>query len=125
MATERCYPIDAQSPMISLEGDIETTRRVLELGRTRGTHRLLFTSSGAIYGNQPADLLHIPESYAGAPLPTDVNSVYGQSKRISEFLCCAWSRLYGFDAIVGRLFAFAGPLLPLEANYDPLGAQRV
>ncbi len=117
LATERCYPINAQSPVSSLEGDLATTQRVLELARTRGTRRLLFSSSGAVYGMQPADLLHIPEDYAGAPLPTDVNSAYGQSKRMSEFLCSVWSRVYGFDALIGRLFAFAGPLLPLDANY--------
>ena len=117
LATERSYPPSAQRLVSSLEADVATTRRVLELARTRGTRRLLFTSSGAVYGKQPADLLHIPEDYAGAPLPSDVNSVYGQSKRISEFLCSVWSHVYGFDAIIGRLFAFAGPLLPLDANY--------
>ena len=93
-----------------------TTQRVLELARTRGTRRLLFTSSGAVYGKQPADLLHIPEDYAGAPLPTDVNSVYGQSKRISEFLCSVWSRVrlrcHYRPAICVR-----GTAAPLDANY--------
>jgi dTDP-glucose 4,6-dehydratase len=117
LATERCYPPNAESPVSSLEGDLITTRRVLELARIRGTRRLLFTSSGAIYGKQPADLRRIPEDYAGAPSPTDANSAYAQSKRISEFLCSVWSRVYGFDAVIGRLFAFAGPLLPLDANY--------
>ena len=117
LATERCYPLNAFSPVSSLEGDLATTKRVLELARTRGTRRLLFTSSGAVYGKQPADLLQIPEDYAGAPFSTDVSSVYGQSKRISEFLCSVWSSVYGFEAIIGRLFAFVGPLLPLDANY--------
>ena len=117
LATERCCPPNAKNPVSILDGDIAATRRVLELARTHGTRRLLFTSSGAVYGKQPADLLHIAEDYAGAPLPTDVSSVYGQSKRISEFLCSVWSRLYGFDAIVCRLFTFVGPLLPLNAQY--------
>jgi dTDP-glucose 4,6-dehydratase len=117
LATERFYPPDSQNPASSLEIDVATTQRVLELARTRGTRRLLFTSSGAIYGKLPSDVSQIPEDYAGAPLPTDVSSGYGQSKRISEFLCSVWSSVYGFDAIIGRLFAFAGPLLPLDANY--------
>ncbi|HEY2470548.1 MAG TPA: NAD-dependent epimerase/dehydratase family protein [Terracidiphilus sp.] len=117
LATEPYYPPSADSPVSSLEGDLMTTRHVLELARTRGTRRLLFTSSGAVYGKQPADLGHIPEDYAGAPSPTDANSSYAQSKRISEFLCAVWSRVYGFDAVIGRLFTFAGPLLPLDANY--------
>lgn len=117
LATERCAPPNPESPVSTLDGDASATRRVLELARTRGTRRLLFTSSGAVYGKQPADLLHITEDYEGAPSPTDVNSVYGQSKRVSEFLCSVWSRIYGFDAIICRLFTFLGPMLPLDANY--------
>jgi dTDP-glucose 4,6-dehydratase len=117
LATERSVPPNAQSPVSTLDGDFSAMRRVLELARTRGTSRLLFTSSGAVYGKQPADLLRIAEDYAGAPLTTDLNSSYGQSKRISEFLCSVWSQVYGFDAIICRLFTFMGPLLPLDANY--------
>ena len=117
LATERCYPPNPQNPAFCFEADIATTRRVLELARSHGTRRLLFTSSGAIYGKQPSEFTHIPEDCACAPAPTDVRSIYGQSKRISEFLCSIWSRQYGFDAVIGRLFAFAGPNLPLDANY--------
>ena len=90
---------------------------MLELARARGTRRLLFTSSGAVYGKQPPALSHIPEDYPGAPPATDTGSAYGQGKRISEFLCGCYSQVYGFDAVIGRLFAFVGPHLPLDANY--------
>jgi dTDP-glucose 4,6-dehydratase len=116
-ATERYFPPDAANPASTLDRDLAATRRVLELARTHGTRRLLFTSSGAVYGKQPSDLSHIPEDYPGAPLPGDTSSAYGQGKRISEFLCGTWSGVYGFDAVIGRLFAFVGPYLPLDANY--------
>lgn len=116
-ATERSVPPDREHPASTLDRDIAATRRVLELASTRGTRRLLFTSSGAVYGKQPPALTHIPEEYPGAPLPTDTGSAYGQGKRISEFLCGTWSQAYGFDAVIGRLFAFVGPLLPLDAQY--------
>jgi dTDP-glucose 4,6-dehydratase len=116
-ATERYFPPDAAHPMGTLEGDLAATRRVLELARTRGTRRLLFTSSGAVYGKQPPTLSQIPEDYPGAPLPGDTNSAYGQGKRISEYLCGTWSKVYGFDTVIGRLFAFVGPMLPLDINF--------
>ena len=116
-ATERYFPPDGERPASTLDRDLAASRRVLELARTRGTRRLLFTSSGAVYGKQPPTLSHVPEDYPGAPLPTDTGSAYGQGKRISEFLCGAWSQVYGFDAVIGRLFAFVGPLLPLDANF--------
>ncbi len=79
--------------------------------------RLLFTSSGAVYGAQPPQLLHIPEDYSGAPLATNPASAYGQAKRVSEFLCTMYARQYGFDALIARLFAFSGPYLPLDLNF--------
>ena len=116
-ATERYFPPDAEHPASTLDRDLAATRRVLELARTRGARRLLFTSSGAVYGRQPPALSHIPEDYPGAPLPTDTSSAYGQGKRISEFLCGAWSEVYGFDAVIARMFAFVGPYFPLDQNY--------
>jgi dTDP-glucose 4,6-dehydratase len=116
-ATERYVAPDAENPASTLDRDLATTRRVLELARARGTRRLLFTSSGAVYGKQPSTLSNVPEDYPGAPLPADTSSAYGQGKRVSEFLCGCYSRVYGFDAIIARLFAFVGPRLPLDANY--------
>jgi dTDP-glucose 4,6-dehydratase len=116
-ATARYFLPDREHPAATLDHDLAATRRVLELARTRGTRRLLFTSSGAVYGTQPPTLPNIPEDYPGAPLPTDTSSAYGQGKRISEFLSGAWSEVYGFDAVIARLFAFIGPLLPLDAGY--------
>lgn len=116
-ATERYFPPDPEHPVSTLDRDLGATRRVLELARLRGTARFLFTSSGAVYGKQPVELPNIPEDYAGAPLPTDIGSAYGQGKRISEFLCSTYARVFGFDVAIARLFAFVGPYLPLDANY--------
>jgi dTDP-glucose 4,6-dehydratase len=116
-ATERYSPPDGEHPASTLDRDLAATRRVLDLARTHGTRRLLFTSSGAVYGRQPSTLSHIPEEYAGAPPATDTGSAYGLGKRVSEYLCSCYSQVYGFDAVIGRLFAFVGPHLPLDANY--------
>jgi len=70
-----------------------------------------------VYGKQPSALTHIPEDYNGAPGTHDLGSAYGQAKRVSEFMCSMYGRVYGFDAMIARLFAFVGPLLPLDANY--------
>jgi len=116
-ATERPFEPDGERPLGVFDSDVEGTRRVLEFARGHGVRRFLFTSSGAVYGRQPAEMTHIPEDYAGAPSTMDSRSAYGQAKRISEFMSAMYGRAYGFDATIARLFAFVGPLLPLDANY--------
>jgi nucleoside-diphosphate-sugar epimerase len=116
-ATEKTVPSTPEHPVPMLDLDIAATKYLLEFARTHGTRRFLFTSSGAVYGRQPSELTHTPEDYAGAPLTTDLNSAYGQGKRISEFLCSLYAKNYGFASVVARLFAFSGPYLPLDLNF--------
>ncbi len=104
-------------PLEIFERNIDGTRRLLEFARRAGVERFLFTSSGAVYGRQPADLTLVPEDYAGAPPTVEAASAYGQAKRVSEFLSVAYARRYGFTATIARCFAFVGPHLPLDANY--------
>ncbi len=104
-------------PAATFDLDIEGTRRVLEFARTHGARRLLFTSSGAVYGTQPPEMTHLPEDYPGAPLTTDPGQAYGQAKRASEFLCVMYARQYQFAVLIARLFAFIGPYLPLDQNF--------
>jgi dTDP-glucose 4,6-dehydratase len=116
-ATEPHFDPSPQHPLGTFDPDIDGTRRVLEFARTHGVHRLLFTSSGAVYGKQPPDLTHVPEEYTGAPSTLDNCSAYGQVKRVSEFMCSMYARQYGFSALIARLFAFVGPHLPLDINF--------
>lgn len=89
------------------------TRRVLEFSRNCRASRLLFASSGAVYGRQPAELRHIPEDYFGAPDIADPSSAYGETKRISELMCVT----SGLDCVIARGFAFVGPYLPLTEKF--------
>jgi len=116
-ATERTFPGTAAQPLGALEPDRIATRRVLDFAAERGVRRLLFTSSGAVYGGAGADVDGIPETFSGAPDPTTANAAYGESKRLSEFTCVAYARAFGFAAVIARLFAFVGPHLPLDEGY--------
>jgi len=116
-ATERQGGDAAAAPLRSLDRDTAATRRVLDFARHAQTRRMLFTSSGAVYGSQPAELSHVAETYAGAPHTTDVRTAYGHGKRLSEFACASYARTYGLDVVIGRLFAFVGPHLPLDGGF--------
>jgi dTDP-glucose 4,6-dehydratase len=116
-ATEPYFEPSPSQPLSVFDPNIEGTRQVLEFAASHGVRRLLFTSSGAVYGKQPAGMTHIREEYSGAPSTTDTATAYGQAKRASEFMCSMYARQHGFHAGIARCFAFAGPYLPLDANY--------
>lgn len=116
-ATQRQVEPAERQPTGAFDQDVTATRRVLEFARTHACRRLLFTSSGAVYGEQPPDVPRLPEEYAGAPFTTDAGTAYGQAKRVSEWFCTMYARQYGFSAVIARLFAFVGPHLPLDAHY--------
>ena len=77
---------------------------------------MLFVSSGAVYGRQPSELTHVPESYAGAPDALSPAAAYGEGKRVGEFLC-AQASTGGLSTSVARCFAFVGPHLPLDTHF--------
>jgi len=101
----------------ALDRDIGGTVRVLELARQVGARRLLFTSSGAVYGRQPPEITHLDEQYRGSPDPMEAGAGYGQAKRMSESLCAMYARSCGIQCNIARCFAFVGPYLPLDASY--------
>jgi dTDP-glucose 4,6-dehydratase len=105
------------SPLDLASTIIDGTRRVLELARTRGIPKVLFASSGAVYGPQPPDLGQIDESFAGAPDTSDPRSAYGEGKRAAEMLCALYGATAGMEPKVARCFAFVGPHLPLDTVY--------
>jgi nucleoside-diphosphate-sugar epimerase len=96
---------------------VDGTRRVLEFAVARQTRKLLFVSSGAVYGRQPSDLTHIPESFAGGPDTLAPASAYGEGKRAAELLCVLHGQQYGCETKIARCFAFVGPHLPLDAHF--------
>jgi dTDP-glucose 4,6-dehydratase len=116
-ATETGLEREREDPLATLESNLAGTRRVLQFVHACHAQSLLFTSSGAVYGPQPADLRLVPEDYPGAPPPTGPKSGYGEAKRVSEFMCSASARRDGFNAVIARCFAFVGPHLPLDAGY--------
>lgn len=92
------------------------TRRTLELARRSGAKRFLLTSSGAVYGQQPAELGHVSEEYAGGPDPANARQVYAEGKRASEMLCAVYADAH-LQPVIARCFAFIGPYLPVDANF--------
>lgn len=116
-ATDASAKLISDEPLRMFDTIVAGTRRALEFARAAGARKVLFTSSGAVYGRQPPDLSHVPEDYVGAPGPTDPRSCYGEGKRAAELLGCLSAAAYGFEFKIARCFAFVGPYLPLDAHF--------
>jgi dTDP-glucose 4,6-dehydratase len=115
--TSSANPLATDPSTELLSTILDGTRRCLEFAETHGTSKFLLTSSGAVYGRQPSDMTHIPESYHGAPDLHNSSSVYGEGKRIAEMLCSLAASRTQMECKIARCFAFVGPHLPLNAHF--------
>jgi nucleoside-diphosphate-sugar epimerase len=93
------------------------TRRALECARSCGVRRMLFTSSGAVYGSQPPEQARLEEEFPGVPDAQDTKATYGFGKRQAESLCTGVHDECGLAVQIARGFAFVGPYLPLDAHF--------
>lgn len=105
------------TPLQRYDQIVEGTRNILDLAVATGARRFLLTSSGAIYGPQPADLAAIPEDWAGSLPLADPSAAYGQAKRAAEHLCALIGEQHGLETVVARCFAFVGADLPLNVHF--------
>ena len=91
---------------------VDGTRRALRALREDGVERLLFVSSGAVYGSQPSDVRLRAEGSLGVEM-AEPPDVYGLCKLEAESLVLAMEPGSTVRTIA-RLFSFVGPYLALE-----------
>jgi dTDP-glucose 4,6-dehydratase len=105
------------SPIHRYDQIVSGTRNILEWAHRRQVKRFLFTSSGGIYGTQPKNVSHIPETYLGAPNPLVLDNAYSIAKRTAEHLCTLLKEASSTEHVIARCFAFVGPDLPFNAHF--------
>lgn len=105
------------SPLQRFNQIVDGTRHILDLTVATETTRLLLTSSGGIYGPQPADLEAIPEYWSGSPKLDVADTAYSQAKRAAEHLCALYRDAHGVETVIARCFAFVGQDLPRDAHF--------
>jgi nucleoside-diphosphate-sugar epimerase len=94
---------------------VDGTRRTLDFARRAGARRFLLTSTGAVYGRQPAGATHVAEDYCGSPDPADPAFAGAEAKRAAEMLCAMYADAR-LTTTIARCFAFIGPYLPLQSH---------
>jgi nucleoside-diphosphate-sugar epimerase len=115
-ATETSARGVPESALTTLSTIVDGTEHMLQCAAACGARKFLLTSSGAVYGKQPPELTHVPETYGGAPDPLDSGSTYGEGKRTAELLCALYQS-GSLDCKIARCWAFCGPHLPLNRHF--------
>jgi UDP-glucose 4-epimerase len=90
-------------PGRDLEQNVVATHHVLEAVRRLGVRRLLFSSTGSVYGE--AAVTPTPED---CPFPVQT-SLYGASKLAAEGLIAAYAEGAGISSTVFRFVSILGP----------------
>ncbi len=116
-AADSSVQLKTKNLLLVVDTIVEGTRRTLEFARHCGAKRMLFISSGAVYGNQPVNLSHMPEECLSAPDSVKPASAYGEAKRFAELLCAIYQNEDGPELTIARCFAFIGPYLDLDIQY--------
>ena len=81
--------------------NVQGTLSLLQAMRNAGCHRIVFSSTGAVYGN--ADSKALPEDFPCAPI-----NPYGASKLMIERMLADYRTAYGFGAFCLRYFNASG-----------------
>jgi dTDP-glucose 4,6-dehydratase len=109
------YRID---PVAESRTIVEGTRRVCEVVRAaRRRPRLVYLSSGAVYGRQPAETVALREDAPQVAETDPQKASYTQAKRDAELLVCDVAAESGIRARIARGFAFVGPWLPRDTHF--------
>lgn len=118
-ATETNAQLNEKAPLLLWDTIVAGTKRVCEFACRCGCRKLLYVSSGAIYGSQPFDMEFLSEEYTGGPDITHPSgaTMYAEGKRAGELLSCLYAAQHFGEVKLARLFAFVGPYLPIDEHF--------
>jgi GDP-4-dehydro-6-deoxy-D-mannose reductase len=105
LAARSFVPDSFEDPRATFDVNLLGTLNLLQaLSARRFTGRVLYVSSGDVYGLVPEAELPVLESRAAAP-----RSPYAVSKVSAELLCRQWHLTERLDVVVARPFNHIGP----------------
>ncbi len=105
LAAQSFVPSSISDPRATYNVNFFGTLNLLEALRACGfSGRMLYVSSGDVYGLVAPDALPIVETYAVRP-----RNPYAVSKAAAELLCYQWTQNHAFDIVLARPFNHVGP----------------
>lgn len=104
------------NPVGTIVDSVNSTYNLLECGRNHGAKRLLYVSSGEVYGQGDLSLDEFDERYAGYLDAQSPRFCYPIAKRAAENLCASYTKQYGLETITIRPCHTYGPCMTLLDN---------
>lgn len=100
-----------ENPLLSNEVNIKGTLNILEAIRLNNVKRVVFSSSAAVYGDEPTQ----PKNENSITKPI---SPYGYEKLIGEQYMKLYSELYGVETVILRYFNVYGERQSATSDYS-------
>ena len=104
----------SQKPVEVIKSNIIGVSNLIEYGLEHDMKRILFVSTGEIYGE--GDGRAFTEEYSGYIDCAKPRSCYPSSKRTAETLCVSYAEEYGVDVVIARLCHTYGPYFTEQDN---------
>ncbi len=104
----------AERPVEVIQANVLGTCRLLDYGKQHGMERLLYVSTGEVYGESTADRLR--ETDSGYVDCATQRACYPSSKRAAETLCVSYAAEYGTDTVIARPCHTYGPYFTESDN---------
>lgn len=116
-ATDASAELNENNPLLMFDTVLEGTRQALNFAVAKNVRRVLYLSSGAVYGPQPWDVTNVPEDWSGSPDCTRAVNAYAEGKRAAEMLCAIYAKQFNLQISTARIFALLGPHLTLDIHF--------
>lgn len=116
-ATDASADLNENNPLKMFDTVLTGTRTALNFAVENKIPRVLYLSSGAIYGQQPWEMERVPETWSGAPDCTNARNAYAEGKRAAEMLCAIYRTQFGLSITTARIFALLGPYISLDIHF--------
>lgn len=94
-------------PVEVIKSNIYGVSNLMDYGLKHGLKRLLYVSSGEVYGEGNGCVF--TEDYSGYVNPISPRSCYPSSKRAAETLCVSYGAEYGVETVIARPSHTYGP----------------
>ena len=117
-ATPASAALNNSDPREMFKIIVQGMENVIEFAsRHHNPPTVLFTSSGAVYGDIPESIENVPEDWNGAVVSHQPSSAYAEGKRAAEFLLSVATSKGICKGLLARMFAFSGVDLPMDRHF--------